>query len=72
MGKPDKPYYVAPFLLCGVALILISWLAAWRVKSAPRLNGLPAIEKLTSTVQRSIRSRVTGAPAASSPASRRR
>jgi DHA1 family multidrug resistance protein-like MFS transporter len=42
-GKPGEPYYVAPFLMCGVALILISGLAAWRVKSAPPLrNGLPA------------------------------
>jgi DHA1 family multidrug resistance protein-like MFS transporter len=42
-GPPGKPYYVAPFLLCGVALILISALAAWRVKPAPLLrNELPA------------------------------
>jgi MFS family permease len=41
-GKPGEPYYVAPFLMCGVALILISALAAWRVKSAPLRNGLPA------------------------------
>jgi len=47
MGTPEKPYYVAPFLMCGVALILISLLAAWRVKSAPLGNGLPAVEKLT-------------------------
>ncbi len=47
MGTADKPYYVAPFLMCGVALILISLLAAWRVKSAPPGNGLPAVEKLT-------------------------
>jgi DHA1 family multidrug resistance protein-like MFS transporter len=45
-GKPDKPYYVAPFLLCGVALILISWLAAWRVKSATH-NELPTMSELT-------------------------
>jgi DHA1 family multidrug resistance protein-like MFS transporter len=46
-GKPDKPYYVAPFLMCGAALILISLLAAWRVKSAPPGDGLPAVAKLT-------------------------
>ncbi len=42
MGTPAKPYYVGPFLLCGVALILIAALAAWRVKPEPPRNGLPA------------------------------
>jgi MFS family permease len=47
MGKPGEPYYVAPFLMGGAALILISALAAWRVKSAPLHNGLPAAGKVT-------------------------
>jgi len=46
-GKPGKPYYVAPFILCGVSLILIAWLAAWRVKPPIRYNEIPAAEELT-------------------------
>jgi DHA1 family multidrug resistance protein-like MFS transporter len=45
MGKPGKPYYVAPFLMCGVALILIAALAAWRLKPPPLRDGAPTDAK---------------------------